>query len=85
MPSLQVAAASDLPGRSFYCRTCARTGDGRVPHECVGLARRIPVPNCAEQWRQLTEAVQNHIPQARRTVAQGAAHLGVLRTQQQGV
>jgi len=38
-------------------------GDSVCPHEAVGLARRIMVPNRDEQYRVLKEAVANHTPE----------------------
>jgi stage III sporulation protein AA len=37
-------------------------GDGNIPHPAIGSARRIQVPNRADQYRLLLEAVQNHSP-----------------------
>ena len=37
-------------------------GDGNIPHPAIGSARRIQVPNRADQYRLLVEAVQNHAP-----------------------
>ena len=38
-------------------------GDGKVPHKCIGRARRMPVPHKSRQHEVLQEAVQNHNPQ----------------------
>jgi len=38
-------------------------GGGNVPHPAIGTARRIQVPDRAEQDRLLLEAVQNHTPE----------------------
>jgi hypothetical protein len=38
-------------------------GDGNVPHPAIGTARRIQVPDRADQYRLLLEAVQNHTPE----------------------
>ncbi len=38
-------------------------GDGNIPHPAIGTARRIQVPNRADQYRLLLEAVQNHSPE----------------------
>ncbi|TDH72736.1 hypothetical protein CCR75_003681 [Bremia lactucae] len=35
-------------------------GDGLVPHECVGWARRMMVPSLEAQARVMVECVQNH-------------------------
>ena len=40
-------------------------GDGKVPHSCIGRARRMPVPHKSRQHEVLQEAVQNHNPQVR--------------------
>lgn len=48
--------------------SCEIAGDGAVPHECIGRARRMQVPSKAHQHETLVEAVQNHSPQVR-TVA----------------
>ena len=40
-------------------------GDGKVPHSCIGRARRMPVSNKSRQHEVLQEAVQNHNPQVR--------------------
>jgi stage III sporulation protein SpoIIIAA len=37
-------------------------GDGDVPHECIGLARRLQVRSLEEQCRVMIEGVQNHTP-----------------------
>jgi hypothetical protein len=38
-------------------------GDGNVPHPAIGTTRRIQVPDRADQYRLLLEAVQNHTPE----------------------
>eukprot|EP00039_Didymoeca_costata_P032909 m.39835 g.39835 ORF g.39835 m.39835 type:complete len:773 (-) comp9597_c0_seq1:106-2424(-) len=38
-------------------------GDGNIPHACVGLARRIQVPNLDKQAAVMVECVQNHTPE----------------------
>ena len=40
-------------------------GDGKVPHSCIGRARRMPVPHKSRQHEVLQEAVQNHNPEVR--------------------
>ena len=40
-------------------------GDGKVPHSCIGRARRMPVPHKPRQHEVLQEAVQNHNPEVR--------------------
>lgn len=40
-------------------------GDGKVPHSCIGRARRMPVQHKSKQHEVLQEAVQNHNPQVR--------------------
>lgn len=35
-------------------------GDGRVPHPCIGQARRMPVPSHMTQAGVAMEALQNH-------------------------
>jgi stage III sporulation protein SpoIIIAA len=37
-------------------------GAGDIPHECIGLSRRMQVPNIGEQARIMVECVQNHTP-----------------------
>jgi stage III sporulation protein SpoIIIAA len=37
-------------------------GDGMVPHQCIGLARRMMVPSLDEQSAVMVECVQNHTP-----------------------
>ena len=37
-------------------------GEGNVPHECVGMARRMMVPSLADQAQVMIECVQNHTP-----------------------
>ncbi|KAI4977093.1 hypothetical protein ZWY2020_050700 [Hordeum vulgare] len=39
-------------------------GDGDIPHPGIGNARRLQVPNQEMQHKVLTEAVENHMPQA---------------------
>ncbi len=38
-------------------------GDGDIPHQAVGRARRMQVPNPAHQHETMIEAVENHNPQ----------------------
>ncbi|KAK3426924.1 hypothetical protein EUGRSUZ_F03249 [Eucalyptus grandis] len=38
-------------------------GDGDIPHEGIGNARRMQVPNSDMQHKVLIEAVENHMPQ----------------------
>uniref|UniRef100_A0A6B2L8S5 AAA+ ATPase domain-containing protein n=1 Tax=Arcella intermedia TaxID=1963864 RepID=A0A6B2L8S5_9EUKA len=38
-------------------------GDGDVPHESVGLGRRMMVPSIGEQERVMIECLQNHTPE----------------------
>ena len=38
-------------------------GDGRVPHEAVGRARRLQVPHSKNQHDVMIEAVENHMPE----------------------
>ena len=38
-------------------------GDGDVPHESVGSARRMMVCDRKEQYKVMIEAVQNHMPE----------------------
>ncbi|GMH44004.1 hypothetical protein BSKO_11938 [Bryopsis sp. KO-2023] len=38
-------------------------GYGNIPHPFIGSARRIQVPNIAEQYKVMVEAVQNHRPE----------------------
>eukprot|EP00172_Hildenbrandia_rubra_P000007 Plantae.Rhodophyta-Hildenbrandia_rubra.ctg1005.p1 GENE.Plantae.Rhodophyta-Hildenbrandia_rubra.ctg1005~~Plantae.Rhodophyta-Hildenbrandia_rubra.ctg1005.p1 ORF type:complete len:759 (-),score=115.22 Plantae.Rhodophyta-Hildenbrandia_rubra.ctg1005:197-2473(-) len=37
-------------------------GDGTIPHECIGLARRIQVSSLDQQGSVMIECVQNHTP-----------------------
>jgi len=37
-------------------------GDGMIPHECIGLARRMMVPTLDQQSAVMVECVQNHTP-----------------------
>ncbi len=37
-------------------------GDGRTPHTCIGLARRMMVPSLDKQGDVMVECVQNHTP-----------------------
>ena len=37
-------------------------GDGRIPHHCVGFARRMMVPSLDQQSGVMIECVQNHTP-----------------------
>ena len=38
-------------------------GDGDVPHPAIGGARRMQVPDPAQQHRVMVEAVENHMPE----------------------
>ena len=38
-------------------------GDGDIPHEGIGRARRMQVKTPSEQHKVMIEAVQNHMPQ----------------------
>ena len=38
-------------------------GDGKVPHACLGKARRMTPPDQARQHEVMLEAVQNHTPE----------------------
>ena len=38
-------------------------GDGDIPHPAIGSARRMQVPNPAEQHKVMIEAVENHTPE----------------------
>lgn len=38
-------------------------GDGDIPHDGIGRARRMPVPNSNMQHHVMIEAVENHMPQ----------------------
>ena len=38
-------------------------GDGKIPHRCIGQARRIQVPKQSEQGKVLMQAVANHGPE----------------------
>ncbi len=63
-------------------------GDGDIPHEGIGRARRIQVPHPEAQHRVMIEAVENHMPEvvvideigteqecvAARTIAQRGAY-----------
>ena len=42
--------------------SCEIGGAGMVPHECIGLARRMEVKHIDEQAKTMIEAVQNHTP-----------------------
>jgi hypothetical protein len=42
-------------------------GDGNVPHPGIGLARRMQVGSVAQQHRVMIEAVENHMPEVRRS------------------
>ena len=56
-------ASVDLRRRVMVVDTSNEIGgDGNVPHPAIGTARRIQVPNRADQYRLLLEAVQNHSP-----------------------
>ena len=37
-------------------------GDGTIPHNCIGLARRMMVPSLDQQSSVMIECVQNHTP-----------------------
>lgn len=37
-------------------------GSGDVPHDCIGMARRMQVQSLDEQAKVMVEAVQNHTP-----------------------
>ncbi|VEU43980.1 unnamed protein product [Pseudo-nitzschia multistriata] len=37
-------------------------GDGKTPHRCIGLARRMMVPSLDKQSAVMIECVQNHTP-----------------------
>ena len=37
-------------------------GDGTIPHDCIGLARRMMVPSLEHQSAVMIECVQNHTP-----------------------
>ncbi|MEI6221492.1 MAG: AAA family ATPase [bacterium] len=39
-------------------------GDGDIPHEAIGRARRMQVPAPSQQHRVMIEAVENHMPQS---------------------
>lgn len=56
-------ASVDLRRRVIVVDTSNEIGgDGNIPHPAIGSARRIQVPNRADQFRLLLEAVQNHSP-----------------------
>jgi stage III sporulation protein AA len=56
-------ASVDLHRRVMVVDTSNEIGgDGNIPHPAIGTARRIQVPNRADQYRLLLEAVQNHAP-----------------------
>ncbi len=56
-------ASTDLRRRVVLVDTSNEIGgDGNVPHPAIGTARRIQVPDRADQHRLLLEAVQNHTP-----------------------
>ena len=38
-------------------------GDGDIPHPAIGRARRMQVPNTAQQHDVMIEAVENHMPE----------------------
>lgn len=38
-------------------------GDGDIPHPAIGRARRMQVPNTAQQHSVMIEAVENHMPE----------------------
>jgi stage III sporulation protein SpoIIIAA len=57
-------ASADLRRRVMVVDTSNEIGgDGNVPHPAIGSARRLQVPNRADQYRLLLEAVQNHTPE----------------------
>lgn len=57
-------ASTDLRRRVVVVDTSNEIGgDGNVPHPAIGAARRIQVPDRADQYRMLLEAVQNHTPE----------------------
>jgi len=57
-------ASVDLRRRVMVVDTSNEIGgDGNIPHPAIGSARRIQVPNRADQYRMLLEAVQNHSPE----------------------
>ena len=57
-------ASTDLRRRVVVVDTSNEIGgDGNVPHLAIGTARRIQVPDRADQHRLLLEAVQNHTPE----------------------
>ncbi|HEX4841511.1 MAG TPA: AAA family ATPase [bacterium] len=57
-------ASVDLRRRVMVVDTSNEIGgDGNIPHPAIGGARRIQVPNRADQYRLLLEAVQNHSPE----------------------
>jgi len=57
-------ASTDLRRRVVVVDTSNEIGgDGNVPHPAIGTARRIQVPDRADQHRLLLEAVQNHTPE----------------------
>src|SRR5206468_2562595 len=57
-------ASTDLRRRVVVVDTSNEIGgDGNVPHRAIGTARRIQVPDRADQHRLLLEAVQNHTPE----------------------
>ena len=37
-------------------------GPGDIPHECIGMSRRLHVPSLDQQARVMVECVQNHTP-----------------------
>eukprot|EP01104_Vermistella_antarctica_P006387 TRINITY_DN1708_c0_g1_i8.p1 TRINITY_DN1708_c0_g1~~TRINITY_DN1708_c0_g1_i8.p1 ORF type:complete len:502 (+),score=37.92 TRINITY_DN1708_c0_g1_i8:135-1640(+) len=56
--------ASELSQRCLVIDTSNEiAGDGRVPHECIGRARRMQVSDRIHQHEVMIEAVQNHNPQ----------------------
>jgi stage III sporulation protein SpoIIIAA len=38
-------------------------GDGDIPHPAIGSARRMQVPDPAQQHQIMIEAVENHMPE----------------------
>jgi stage III sporulation protein SpoIIIAA len=42
--------------------SCEVAGDGALPHECIGHARRVQVPSLDAQASTMVEVLQNHTP-----------------------
>lgn len=56
--------ASELHKRVVIIDTSNEiAGDGDIPHEAIGRARRMQVPAPALQHRVMIEAVENHMPE----------------------